>query len=685
MNITLLVIGIILSLICLKQIFNVFVLNINKTQKFIYIVSVVSVFLIIYHVVYSLLIYYNLYKMRGDTGPKGIKGLRGLSGDDGSCNADCGKDLCLNECRDAIEKLMRKNNITGEFQNDFYLRRIDTIVNSDKYENAVNLSNEKEIIDYVIDTISKWTVLIINTGDLGKQFLTTKSATDALFDSLSPADKDNAYNKDPEKSKNPFDEIKKYEIWSWSSDYTFRPIVRRQCNPINEVPGTLPAPVNILFSDNYDKTNYVVPKPPKTKWGPDNDTECPYGQLGEDHSNPREIDFCYKYTESTQNIQMIPVWKQLEYLDFEKGISFYNLDSAKLQNQTMFPVGSVWRGTDNTERAQFDDAIGPPKKTILISGAKVKEVDYYRLIWPTKANDDLAKKLNIYIWRGFFKPENKGFVSLGDVVTKINVPPKGYYGVHKDCLEEVDFKDKPIWTSNGLGMIERDKIKSKPKTTRMKTDFSIWPVGIQDKSEEKNYFTNETLDSYLNIGYNLFRASPSLDKKPLQKGYTIKSNCTIQVKTKDKDVPDEELGIGWYSVDKSTLRDNAESVFTNLGFTPTGIIESQDKKEKYFIDFIKSANIEQKNYAIRTQEKSVIKYFDASRQLHDVKDLMDGGKGIPDKFKWTIENLVNNNKEYTVQFKTVKQYSNPEDPDDYYFKDAENKKTWLFFPSTGWK
>ena len=326
--------------------------------------------------------------------------------------------------------------------------------------------------------------------------------TDSLFDSLSPKDEDALY--DDDKSKNPFDEIKKFEIWGWGKDYTFRPIVRRQCNPIEEMPGSLPAPVNIVFSNNYVKN--IVPKPPPTKWGPDDEEKCPYGQLGKNYTNPRNIEYCYKYEENTQNIQMVPVWKKLDYLGFKKPISFYNLESFVVNNKTYFPVGTVWRGTDNLERAQFTDEIGPEKKTILISGAKVKEITNFSLIWPK--NEILAEKVGMFVWRGYFDDEN--YHTLGDIITNTNEKPIGYYGIHKDCLEEVDLADKPIWNTSGLALITKEKEKVRVKELNLKNHLSIWPIGIQDKTEEKEFFTGNTLDKYLNIGYNLFRANASL-------------------------------------------------------------------------------------------------------------------------------------------------------------------------------
>ena len=666
MNITLIVIVFVLLLICFNELLNITRLDIGRPEKLLRTSAVVIGFLVFFHVFYILYIYFDLLKYRGQTGPKGIPGLRGKNGNPGECNTSCGKGLCYKNCIEKINKTLREKGIEEKFNNTFLATKINDLIQSEKYENAVNLSNEKEIIDYVVSTVDKWIILISSIPKKGKEFLTTEKAQPSMFDFLNPDDKDAEYD-NGNKEQNPFNEIKKYEIWSWANGYTFKPIVRRQCNSINEMPGTLPAPVNLVFSNNYVKDLSLIAIPPKNKWGPDNEELCPFGQLGADYSNPRNIEFCYKYTENTQNIKMEPVWKKVEYTDFKLPISFFNLNSIKT-NRTFYPVGTVWRPKDSLNRDNFSDDIGPNKKTILVSGANVKKIENYNLIWPR--NDSLGSKLGFFVWRGYFNDDD--YVSLGDIVTNTRQEPEEFYGISKKCLEEVDLVNEPIWTTKGYSMKEKPSIKSKVKETELKRHLSIWPIGMQDKTEEKKEFSSTKLNKYLGIGYNLFRANSSIDKKPDIKGYTIKSKCTLQIESKDKDTPSDELGVGWYSLDKESQRKNEQSAFTKLGFTPTGIITNKEGEtvQKLFIDFIQVVDTEDKYYAIRTQDGKDTKYFNDKGQPKILSNVLDKNDTVKNDFKWDLQK-VDNDKVRLVSFNNSNNI----------FKN----KNWDFFPSTGFE
>ena len=107
------------------------------------------------------------------------------------------------------------------------------------------MSSEKKIIDYVVETVEHWTNLILIPKELGTEFLTSQEVTDSLFDSLSPKDEDAFY--DDDKSKNPFDEIKKFEIWGGVKIIPLDQLWEDNVI-LEEMPGSLPAPVNIVFS-----------------------------------------------------------------------------------------------------------------------------------------------------------------------------------------------------------------------------------------------------------------------------------------------------------------------------------------------------------------------------------------------------------------------------------------------------
>ena len=49
----------------------------------------------------------------------------------------------------------------------------------------------------------------------------------------------------------PFQEIKKYEIWDWGSEYKFKPIIRQQCSTKDNLP-EVSSELELLYTNNYD-------------------------------------------------------------------------------------------------------------------------------------------------------------------------------------------------------------------------------------------------------------------------------------------------------------------------------------------------------------------------------------------------------------------------------------------------
>ena len=132
-------------------------------------------------------------------------------------------------------------------------------------------------------------------------------------------------------------------------------------------------------------------------------------------------------------------------------------------------------------------------------------------------------------------------------------------------------------------------------------------------------------------------------------------------------------------------RKNEESVYTKLGFTLSGIIKNNN--EKYFIDFIRSVNVDEKFYAIRTQEPlGDVKYFDMNRipvKIEQLEKDVEETEGIPDKFKWQIIPVANNKIQLRSKLGDNDAFI---DSNKILFNTENNlENNWEFFPSTGWK
>ena len=220
-------------------------------------------------------IYYSLIGKKGLIGPKGIRGKHGKNGKDGLCTAKCGQSACYSIVVKKIQDFMDKENI-GELKNKFIKNKINKICFSDKYlgflsHGSDSKPNEKKLIDYISDICLSWIKTILKFKN-GPMFLNSESLEESFYDP----------------NITPFKEIKKYEIWEWGKNiylnqYLDSSVATHQICPAEE------SELQILYTNHYKKPVFVNKLIP-VRYGPD---DCPYNQLGEDKSNPRNIVNCY--------------------------------------------------------------------------------------------------------------------------------------------------------------------------------------------------------------------------------------------------------------------------------------------------------------------------------------------------------------------------------------------------------
>ena len=564
----------------------------NRVYAFLLFMVMTASFINIIIAVYS---YRKTINMAGHLGERGVRGNRGKKGTRGSCNDKCGQKVCYVEVFDhandvfkrEVEKILDNPKINiktklkkNEFKikNGFFLDKINTICKSDQYQTIMlgkhpKKPSEKRLIEYLKGIIEEWVVFLVsdrkNTGcftgenyikdlnkdddtykcvrnkdiDLGANLLEDRhKGIKFLLDSKYTPDLLN-YKNDNSFVFNPIDEFKKYDIWNWGDGLKINPLEIKVETKNLEKPSPDEARLQIRKSNNY-KWEFDT-SAPKDKW---DDTNCDYNQMGKDKTNPQNLSKCVYINKNNYLKDYANTWKRKVY---NKGgeISLYNADTYK-DNETkqqFFPVGSVWRGTEEKSKPKGANRTpasinscgighgldgnsnstdeGPEKETILVSG-DVKHPEKFDTIWKSESGCQKCQNHKVNIYRPV-APE--GYTCLGDIASTSEPDREKYVCVPNECVREKRLGNK-FYDNKNITYDKYDNYKSytarTPYQSERQLTMSLWASGMDNigvSEEQKNNYGYEYNDDK---GYNLFRIGRGL-RKPNYKTYVIKEECLL--------------------------------------------------------------------------------------------------------------------------------------------------------------
>jgi hypothetical protein len=308
--------------------------------------------------------------MRYKTGPPGIEGPRGDRGTGGSsgiCTANCRDDICYKSVIDSIQQTLNQkiNNKTIPLNNTYILGKVKQMCSSDEYKQLAPYNGNTSLTNYLINTWKTWVDLLYNAG--GNIYFETIGA-ETEWEWL---------------ADNPFDEIKKYDVFYWGLGPEYRPQLINQCFDADTYGNPLGAQKFILkttTTDIYDKIT--------------ND------------------DGVGAYT-------MASFWRPRQFT--YKSVNYY-------------PIGDVVFPVDNRQLESYkstrhignislsETVVGPPIETILVAGNVLGPIDY-TLTWSNKGKNGNP----MYVWRPLGPHTNDGdYIALGDVITTSEEkPPTG--------------------------------------------------------------------------------------------------------------------------------------------------------------------------------------------------------------------------------------------------------------------
>jgi len=537
---------------------------------------------------------------QGPTGLRGASGERGKIGDIGKCNIDNVPAYCLkslNEYIDALYFAKTSKHILNEETQTFpckYLNNKLRIMSSSKQYSVIvaNLAIEKKpimnIINYLKSIWQKWFELLYNSTE-----------EDGVWFNDEYADEDYTWAQ----NKNPFDEIRKYDVYYWGKTRTFRPLKAEICRSTAVYESSkLPIP--------------VAPKNARLKIIQSND----YYKVGDSNSD-----------------------------DHNDWASWWSPKVVSYGTDTYYPVGDVMTrdsfnhtktGKVITGDLQYDSSgdTGPDIKTILVSGDVLDPISYVSSgDGDTRSNDGVRIQTPKC-------PE--GYESLADIAVSNYNGQNQFKCIPSECVETVAPADNPqgstrVWEKRHKWW------RWQSAAWRYTTDFFVnalnsWGSGNKEATPEN--------------AYNLMRTNQS--SGPFRK---IKASCLAPVEippsTKEVEPENADLGIGWnghpYKLEPQY------SIFSFLDLVPEGIIVNKGNGRRFYIIhyggeesniyLVLDYNVNTGKYDNAIQVSSKPKNNSTSSQTISKLDVRQQWKIIlqsNDKTQLTLKSLSNNNYLY---------------------------------------
>ena len=328
--------------------------------------------------------YLTMRHKTGAPGRPGEPGIRGDKGDTGLCDVTCRDTICENEINDMIlQELIKRNKGVNIKINNVYIKsKVRLMCGSDEFKQLAPYNGPYNLINYIKEIWKLWFDLIYDSGGL-KYFENVGVESD--FDWL---------------RGNPFDELKKYDVFYWGMGKQYRPEIIDKC----------------YSSTNGDTPNnsYIV----KTS------TSNNYESLGNDSGSGAY-----------------------------NSVSFWRARQHQYKSNTFYPVGDIAMGPrrDNDNISSSDRKVGvfninglsngPLRTTLLVSGDVQGPMDY-QLIWTNK---------KFWVWRPI-PPSD--YIALGDVVTftklKLSTGDSAPIRcVPKDMANRIQNDGNVFWSSLG--------------------------------------------------------------------------------------------------------------------------------------------------------------------------------------------------------------------------------------------
>uniref|UniRef100_A0A6C0HLE0 Uncharacterized protein n=1 Tax=viral metagenome TaxID=1070528 RepID=A0A6C0HLE0_9ZZZZ len=324
----------------------------------------------------TIIFYFTMQNKQGPSGIQGPQGVRGNAGPIGKCSPSCRDDICTNAVLDAITAQIQtlnnaNSNITSihiPLNNTYIRNKVKQMCASPEFKQIAPFNGPMNLINYLKNVWTDWITLIWNSGGG-----ISHGIASTYFETIG------AESEWDWTGNNPFDEIKKYDVYYWGMGPEYRPQLLNACyntDTEGNVTGSAQVDISMSTTDIYDAIT--------------DDTNV--------GANNRA--------------------------------SFWRPKQFTYNSRTYYPLGDVVIGphlskTVSNKTRHFGGVIinepapGPNCETVLVTGDVLGPVDY-SLIW---TNNNYHGK-QFWVWRPIGPSTPKGdYLALGDVITTNSQPP----------------------------------------------------------------------------------------------------------------------------------------------------------------------------------------------------------------------------------------------------------------------
>ena len=526
--------------------------------------------------------------VRKKTGPIGIRGPKGSMGDrgiSGHCSGNASQNIAVFQIIQHLDKIHKNNLVKNdlnpddmkysivmdkektELTNKYLDTKIREMVFSVQFESLlealpldiIDSQDDKVSLNYLISylqqTIGEWYHLIYN------------QKKDWFYQ---PYDNMNA----DWKQENPFNEIRKYDIFYWGTQRTFKPLKLETCNSTekstsNGKPKILTMNTNdyeLAYSDINSGTakrmNIWRPKKIKSNMNGEEITYYPIGDVVTT-GNPKTFDF--KKNGITK-------------------IGDMEINTGKRGNGPSKTTLMVADGTGDmlVNPIKYDEMWRHEKEISLLDSYEIDKLKDEGRLWKPVAPEgykclgDVASN----------KYNPKVYETNKEEYLKYNDSPVELKCIKEECLEEV--------SNIKTGKIRDLQWQSKEGDNKIKYNGEIYTIGNSIDGIADNSYNTFRTDNYYYYDYSK-KLDPDRDRNISdlehsrvsgpegEKFYRIKESCLRKQKHIPKEVESQhrDIGIGWYGLPANV--ENKYSIFHWMGLIPEGKITHTVNGHKLYI------------------------------------------------------------------------------------------------------